>query len=251
MSNAFLVGEPLKSGLGVGDVSEPAAPVSCMLLLLLPVELPIECLFRILEFARCRSCSVSTVGPTLRLRVRCSFGRCRALRPGPGYAYGALGLFSGAFGLRCFQTISAASSRAASYSFSSSLMSILSMAARISLDSLRSIFRRGSSRYSTLCLRSWEGVTDSRPRGGCTRASPALSTGESESTLELPRRSSCGVGATGGCASAFTSVSLAAWSEAIVGMSCIREFSLLDHVLKCAGGGREPVGRAGRLVRRS
>jgi hypothetical protein len=26
---------------------------------------------------------------------------------------------------------------------------------------------------------------------------------------------------------------------------------LLDQVLKCAGGGRDPVGRAGRLVRRS
>lgn len=26
---------------------------------------------------------------------------------------------------------------------------------------------------------------------------------------------------------------------------------LLDHVLKCAGGGREPVGRAGRLERKS
>jgi hypothetical protein len=26
---------------------------------------------------------------------------------------------------------------------------------------------------------------------------------------------------------------------------------LLDHVLKCAGAGRAPVGRAGRLVRRS
>lgn len=153
-SNAFLVGEELKSGLGVGDVSAPAALVwSCRLLLLLPVELPNECLFRIFEFVRCRSCSASS-GPTLRLRVRCSFGRCKFWRPGPGYAYGALGLFSGAFGLRCFQTISAASSRAASYSFSSACRSNASMAARTSLDSLRSAFRCASSRYCTLGVRS-------------------------------------------------------------------------------------------------
>jgi hypothetical protein len=41
--------------------------------------------------------------------------------------------------------------------------------------------------------------------------------------------------------------------EATVGAgeSDSRGPDLLDHVLKCAGGGRDPVGRAGRLVRRS
>jgi hypothetical protein len=33
--------------------------------------------------------------------------------------------------------------------------------------------------------------------------------------------------------------------------SDIRLLDLLDHVLKCAGAGRAPVGRAGRFVRRS
>jgi hypothetical protein len=35
------------------------------------------------------------------------------------------------------------------------------------------------------------------------------------------------------------------------GDSVMRGEDLLDHVLKCAGGGREPTGRVGRLLRRS
>ena len=37
----------------------------------------------------------------------------------------------------------------------------------------------------------------------------------------------------------------------MAGESEMRLLVLLDQVLKCAGGGRDPVGRAGRLVRRS
>jgi hypothetical protein len=33
--------------------------------------------------------------------------------------------------------------------------------------------------------------------------------------------------------------------------SLMRLFDLLDHVLKCAGAGRAPVGRAGRFARKS
>src|SRR5690242_7689708 len=167
------------------------------------VSEPNECRLRILEWARCRSCSPSASGPTLRLRVRCSFGRCSVLRPGPGYAYGALGLLPGALGLRCFQTISAASSRAASYSRSSALSSSVSTTAPLSADA------------SCLC-------------GGCTSALPAVSPGCAlEPASAVPLR----------C------------SASNDGMSCTSAPSRLDHVLKCAGGGRDPVGRDPRTER--
>jgi hypothetical protein len=74
--------------------------------------------------------------------------------------------------------------------------------------------------------------------------------------LDVVRVCEVGAGATGaggGGASASTPASLkvVVLSGDTAGDSANLAEDLLDQVLKCAGGGREPVGRVGRLLRKS
>jgi hypothetical protein len=93
----------------------------------------------------------------------------------------------------------------------------------------------------------------SRPRGGWTKGRPALLKTSSILMLDVVRRcnlGSGGVGAGGASALAPACSKVAYESGDTAGGSENLCEALLDQVLKCAGGGREPVGRAGRLMRR-
>lgn len=91
----------------------------------------------------------------------------------------------------------------------------------------------------------------SRPRGGCTRALPGPFITSSMLMLDVLREWDLGSWEVAGRASTSTGSVNARCNEETVGESESRGPDLLDQVLKCAGGGREPPGRAGRLVRRS
>lgn len=71
--------------------------------------------------------------------------------------------------------------------------------------------------------------------------------------LDVVRRCGLDSGAVVGAASTSTPASLKVGCESgeMAGVSTNLAEVLLDQVLKCAGGGREPVGRAGRLFRKS
>jgi hypothetical protein len=126
------------------------------------------------------------------------------LTRGPGYAYGALGLGT-AWGLRCFQTSSAASSRADSKTSSSTPTA-----------------DPGSSGVAWV-----GGLASGRPTRSMLFSGEAVVVGSADVERAV---------GVDGLAST--------WAET-------RAPVLVDHVLKCLGGGREPVGRAGRLERRS
>lgn len=156
-----------------------------------------------------------------------------------------------ACGLQCFQTNSTASSRAASKSFSSRAISSSSIASRTARASSCSATRCSFSRYWTLGVR--ERVIDdlevSLPRGGCTSGLPIPLTTSSMLVVCVCDFGSWEVdGRTSGSTTGSVKVRC---SGDTTGESAMRLFVLLDHVLKCAGAGRAPVGRAGRLVRRS
>jgi len=92
----------------------------------------------------------------------------------------------------------------------------------------------------------------SRPRGGCTSGLPTLATTPSRLALEVVRVCDFGSCEEAGRASASTTGSVKVrCREDMAAESDIRLLDLFDHVLKCAGAGRAPVGRAGRFVRRS
>ena len=179
------VGAVLRIAFAGAVESQLLAPLLlCKLLLRLPeAALPIECRFLSFELARCRSCSF---GSTLLLLCVLPF------LAKPGYAYGLLGLASGAFGLMCFHTSSTASSRAAWNSFSSCARSSSSMAMRTARASSCSACRCWFSRYCTLGVRerSIEVLDVSRPRGGRTsgRPPPAITS----SMLVLDALRACG-----------------------------------------------------------
>lgn len=65
------------------------------------------------------------------------------------------------------------------------------------------------------------------------------------------RGAGAGAGGAGGSTAAPVSAKVAAVNGDTTGDSENRAEVRLDQVLKCAGGGREPVGRVGRLLRRS
>jgi hypothetical protein len=99
-------------------------------------------------------------------------------------------------------------------------------------------------------------VDMSRPRGGCTSARPAVPASTSSmlifDVVRLWVRWFCS-GAVCGGASTSTPASLkVGWENGdTAGVSENLDDVLLDHVLKCAGGGREPTGLVGRFDRRS
>jgi hypothetical protein len=245
---------PLASKLlFVGDVLKPAFPVLdvsallCKLLLLLPdAALVIECRLRSLELALCRSCSF---GSTLRLLCALSF------LARPGYAYAFVGPLSAACGLQCFHTNSTASSRAAANIFPSRARSRSSIATRIAWASSCSAWRCSLSRYCMLGVRvrdvREEDREVSRPRGGCTSGLPTRVT-TSSMLFELVRVCDLVSCEVEGRASASTAGSVKVrCSDDTFCESLMRLFDWLDHVLKCAGAGRAPVGRAGRFARKS
>lgn len=94
---------------------------------------------------------------------------------------------------------------------------------------------------------------DSLPRGGCTKGLPGPVIKSSMVIAEVLRV--CvwdSAFAVEGRTSVSTTESVKArWRGCMSDESEKREPALLDQVLKCAGGGRDPVGRGGRFVRRS
>jgi hypothetical protein len=92
----------------------------------------------------------------------------------------------------------------------------------------------------------------SLPRGGCTKARPAPFITSSMLMFDVVRACDLGSWEVAGRAStsAIGSVNVRCNGD-VAGASESRGPDRLDQVLKCAGGGRDPVGRAGRLVRRS
>jgi len=91
-----------------------------------------------------------------------------------------------------------------------------------------------------------------RPRGGCTTGLPGPLTTSSILSFDGVRLCRLGSCEEAGRASASAAGSAKVrCSVATVCESDMRLLALFDHVLKCAGAGRAPVGRAGRLVRRS
>ena len=176
----------------VGAVPSGVLPVAS--------SLPSECLLR-LDCERWRFCAAASsgsLGSMLRLRGTVFLTR------GPGYAYGVLGLGI-ACGLRCFQTSSAASSRA---------------------DSNTSLSTPTADPGSSGL--AWGG---------------GLASGR-------PTRSTVFSGEAGAVGSAGVERAVGVEGLASTGPET-RAPVLVDHVLKCLGGGREPVGLAGRLERRS
>jgi hypothetical protein len=70
-------------------------------------------------------------------------------------------------------------------------------------------------------------------------------------TFDVVRVCDLGSCEEAGRASASTGSVKVRCREDMADESDIRLLDLFDHVLKCAGAGRAPVGRAGRFVRRS
>jgi hypothetical protein len=92
----------------------------------------------------------------------------------------------------------------------------------------------------------------SRPRGGCAKARPGPFTTSSILMVDVRRECELGSCEEAGRASMLATGSVKVRSSGgSAGEPAIPDPDLLDQVLKCAGGGRDPVGRAGRLVRRS
>jgi hypothetical protein len=92
----------------------------------------------------------------------------------------------------------------------------------------------------------------SRPRGGCTSGLPTLVATSSMLIFDVVRVCDFGSCGVDGRASTSTTGSVKVrCSDDTFCESLMRLFDLLDQVLKCAGAGRAPVGRAGRFVRKS
>jgi hypothetical protein len=113
-----------------------------------------------------------------------------------------------------------------------------------------------------VCSRGFDAIDKFRPRGGWTRGRPDPPTCISSMLIcdvvlwcdldsgvgpDADAAADCDMGST------LTPASLkVGWEkEEVAGVSTNLEEALLDQVLKWAGGGRDPVGRAGRLLRRS
>jgi hypothetical protein len=92
----------------------------------------------------------------------------------------------------------------------------------------------------------------SRPLGGCTKARPGPLTTSSMLIFDVLRVCDFGSWEVDGRASTSATGSVKVrCSGDTAADSESRGPDLLDQVLKWAGAGRAPVGRAGRLVRRS